>query len=138
MSGDPLTSSVSLRYDRADTNNANLRSARGAMSKEVLGEFEHQVLLAVLRCREGAYSVPIVLELERRTGREVAPAAVYIALRRLEEKDLATSELRAPAEGGRSRRYFEVTPEGVEQLRESRRRFVSLWEGLGPVLEERG
>ena len=106
------------------------------MSKEVLGEFEHQVLLAVLRCREGAYSVPLVLELEARTGREVAAAAVYIALRRLEEKDLAASDLRAPEGGGRSRRYFTVTPRGVEQLRESRRRFVSLWEGLDPLLEE--
>ncbi len=106
------------------------------MSKEVLGEFEHQVLLAVLRCGDGAYSVPLVLELEQRTGREVAPAAVYIALRRLEEKDLAFSDLRSPEEGGRSRRYFTVSAAGLNQLRESKRRFVSLWEGLDPVLEE--
>lgn len=104
------------------------------MTKGVLGEFEHQVLLAVLHCGEGAYSVPIVLELETRTGRDVAPAAVYIALRRLEEKQLSESELRPPDEGGRARRYFTVTPGGLEQLRESRRRFVSLWEGLDPVL----
>lgn len=105
------------------------------MSKDVLGEFEHQVLLALLRTRDDAYSVPIVLELEERTGREVAPAAVYIALRRLEEKGFATSELRSPPEGGRSRRYFEVTEAGIGQLRESRRRYVSLWEGLDPMLE---
>ena len=108
------------------------------MSKEVLGELEHQVLLAVLRCGGEAYSVPIVLELEARTGREIAPAAVYIALRRLEEKGLAQSVLRGPpeAEGGRSRRYFQVTERGIAQLRESKRRFVSLWEGLDPLLEE--
>lgn len=108
------------------------------MSKEVLGELEHQVLLAVLRCGGEAYSVPIVLELEERTGRDVAPAAVYIALRRLEEKGFATSDLRSPdaEEGGRSRRYFQVTADGLAQLRESKRRFVSLWEGLDPVLEE--
>lgn len=108
------------------------------MPKEVLGELEHQVLLAVLRCGGEAYSVPIVLELEERTGREVAPAAVYIALRRLEEKGLAESTLRTPGEdeAGRSRRYFQVTREGLEQLRESKRRFVSLWEGLDPVLED--
>ena len=105
------------------------------MSKDVLGEFEHQVLLAVLRRKEAAYSVPIVLELEERTGREIAAAAVYIALRRLEEKGFATSELRSPGDGGRSRRYFTVTEAGIGQLRESKRRFVSLWEGLDPVLE---
>ena len=108
------------------------------MAKEVLGEFEHQVLLAVLRCGGEAYSVPVVLELEERTGREIAPAAVYIALRRLEEKGLAESALRSPTEEqvGRSRRYFQVTDDGVSQLRESKRRFVSLWEGLDPVLEK--
>lgn len=108
------------------------------MPKDLLGEFEHQVLLAVLRLGSDTYSVPIVLELEKRTGRDVAPAAVYITLRRLEEKGFATSELRSAAEdhGGRSRRYFSVTDDGVAVLRESRKRFVQLWEGLDPVLEE--
>ena len=110
------------------------------MSKEVLGELEHQVLLAVLRRGSDTYSVPLVLELEERTGREVAPAAVYIALRRLEEKGFARSELLRADEdgGGRSRRYFSVTPEGLEQLRVSKRRFVRLWEGLDPLLEDIG
>ena len=105
--------------------------------KAVLGELEHQVLLAVIRCGGEAYSVPIVLELEARTGREIAPAAVYIALRRLEEKGLAESSLKSPEgdEGGRSRRYFQVTEAGLAELRASKRRFDRLWEGLGPVLE---
>jgi DNA-binding PadR family transcriptional regulator len=108
------------------------------VSKEVLGELEHHVLLAVLRCGSDTYSVPLVLELEERIGREIAPAAVYIALRRLEEKGFAESELRRPIEdeGARSRRYFKITSEGLAQARESKRRFVRMWEGLDPVLEE--
>lgn len=103
--------------------------------KAVLGEFEHHVLLASLRLDDGAYSAAIVLELEERTGREVAPAAVYIALRRLEENALVRSEMReSDGRGGRrERRHFEVTEEGVEMLRRSRRRFESLWEGLEAV-----
>ena len=61
------------------------------MSRDSLGEFEHMVLLAILRHGGEAYSVPIVLELEQRTGRSVAPAAVYIALRRLEKRGLLRS-----------------------------------------------
>lgn len=106
------------------------------MSKDVLGEFEHQVLLATLRLKDGAYSTTIVLELERVTGREVAPAAVYIALRRLEEGGFAASELRAPDGGGKPRRYFAVTEEGLALMRESRRRFVALWDGVEGALEE--
>ena len=108
------------------------------MAKDLLGEFEHQVLLAVLRLAGSAYSTSLVTELEERTGREVAPAAVYIALRRLEEQGLAASEKRRAAvdEGGRERRYFRVTAEGRALLRESKRRLVRLWDGLDAALEE--
>ncbi len=54
------------------------------MGREALGEFEHQVLLTILRLDAESYSVSIVLELEARTGKTVAPAAVHIALTRLE------------------------------------------------------
>lgn len=97
------------------------------MAKEVLGEFEHHVLLAALRLAKNGYSAAIVEELETVTGREVAPAAVYIALRRLEESGMALSEMRPPAEGGRPRRYFVPTPAGVERMHDSRRRFQALW-----------
>jgi DNA-binding PadR family transcriptional regulator len=110
------------------------------MAKDLLGELEHHVLLALLQQGEEGYSVPIVLELERRTGREVAPAAIYIALRRLESKGMLTSELRKadPEEGGRDRRYFRLTDEGIARLQEAREGFLSLWEGLEAVLERGG
>jgi DNA-binding PadR family transcriptional regulator len=108
------------------------------MSKATLGEFEHQVLIAILRLGSESYSVPIVLELEERTERRVAPAAVYIALRRLEHKALVSSRLdtATPDEGGRPRRYFKLEPEAMERLRASRRVLERLWEGIGPVLEQ--
>lgn len=108
------------------------------MAKETLGEFEHQVLLAILRLGGDAYSVPLVVELEERTGREVAQAAVFIALRRLEKKGLLTSRFddRAVAETGRVRRYFRPTPEAIERLKETRRKLVRLWEGLETRLDE--
>lgn len=105
------------------------------MSKDVLGEFEHQVLLATLRLEGSAYSATIVLELERVTGRAVAPAAVYIALRRLEQGGFTASTLRPPPGGGRERRYFRVTESGLRLMRESRRRYVALWDGVEGLLE---
>lgn len=105
------------------------------MGKETLGEFEHQVLLAAIRLGDRAYSASIVRELEEVTRREVAPAAVYIALRRLEDNGLARSELRTGAEDARERRYFEPTRKGLALLRESRQRYVSLWDGIESALE---
>jgi DNA-binding PadR family transcriptional regulator len=107
------------------------------MPPEVLGGFEHQVLLAVLRLGSGAYSVPIVLELEERTGKSVAAPKVYVALRRLEKKGFLSSRFEPPPpnEGGRERRVFTLEPPGLGILRESKEAFESLWEGL-PALEE--
>lgn len=107
------------------------------MSRESLGEFEHQVLLAVLRLGGESYSVPLVLELEERVGREVAQPAVYIALRRLEKKALLTSRLddHAKPETGRVRRYFKLTPKGMARMKASRRAFERLWEGFEAVIE---
>jgi PadR family transcriptional regulator PadR len=108
------------------------------MAKETLGEFEHQVLLAILRLGGEAYSVPLVVELEERTGREVAQAAVFIVLRRLEQKGLLTSRMddHAVEQTGRVRRYFKPTPEAIRRLKQSRLALVRLWEGLDATLDE--
>lgn len=110
----------------------------GNAGRSALGEFEHQVLLAILRLGREAYSVSIVSELEVRTGREAATSAVYIALRRLEKRGLLTSRLETPAESGEPypRRYFALTEAALEPLKEARRAFRSLWEGLEPVLDD--
>lgn len=106
------------------------------MPKELLGGFEHRVLLATVQIGERAYTAAIVDELERRTGRQVAPSAVYIALQRLEHRGLVISQVRREAEVGdkRPRRYFRATPEAIGMLLEARRELEALWQGL-EVLE---
>ena len=108
------------------------------MARESLGEFEHQVLLATLQLGGSAYSAPIVIEMEKRSRKSVAPAAVYIALRRLEDRGLLRSTLEGPAphEGGRGKRMFEVTDEALRKLRESRRTLESFWDGLDPLFQK--
>jgi DNA-binding PadR family transcriptional regulator len=100
--------------------------------KHALGEFEHHVLLAALRLGDNAYTTSILTELEMRTGREIAAAAVYIALRRLERSGIVRTRLRRAVERNerRERRYVQVTPAGVRLARQARERLVRLWEGL--------
>ena len=88
------------------------------MTREALGEFEQMVLLAILHLGDEVYGVPIVDEIERRTGRTVAPAAVYITLRRLEQKGLLSSWMSdpTPERGGKGRRYVKLQPEGARAL----------------------
>jgi DNA-binding PadR family transcriptional regulator len=107
------------------------------MADAYLGEFEHIVLLAILRLREDAYAIPIREEIEAKTGRSVARGALYTALDRLEAKRCLRSRMSAPIaeRGGRSRRYFTVTPAGLAALRTSRRALQQLWQGLDEVLD---
>jgi len=109
------------------------------MSRESLGEFEQLILLAVLRLGEGAYGVPILEEIQRHTRRRILRPAVYVALRRMEEKGLVTSRAgeAGVARRGRPRKYFEVSADGRTQLRESRNTLLSMWDGLQTVLDQR-
>ena len=90
------------------------------------------VLLALVRLGDNAYGVPISRELEQHSGREVSFGSVYAALERLGEKGLVTSELGEPTtgRGGRAKRYFRVTEDGLRELRTTQRALISLWKGL--------
>ena len=107
------------------------------MARESLGEFEQLVLLAILRLDGEAYGVPIMEEIELRTGRSVSRPAVYIALRRLGNKGLVNSTLAAPTpeQGGRAKRYYRVQKAGLDLLADSRRDLLNMWDGLSPALD---
>jgi DNA-binding PadR family transcriptional regulator len=107
------------------------------VSHQGLGDFEQMVLLAILQLRGEVYGVPIVDEIERRTGRSVSRAAVYVTLRRLEEKGLVSSWMSDPTaeRGGKPRRCVRVEPRGLQLLRDSREAVDRMWRGLGPRLE---
>ncbi len=97
-----------------------------------LGEFEQLVLLACVHLGEQAYGVSIVDEIERRTGRQPAHAAVYVTLRRLEQKGCLVSWKGQPTaeRGGKARRHVKLTKAGTSALRESRQAFEQMWRGL--------
>ncbi|HEX2165639.1 MAG TPA: helix-turn-helix transcriptional regulator [Longimicrobiales bacterium] len=107
------------------------------MAHQGLGEFEQMVLLAILHLSGDVYGVPIVDEIERRTGRSVARAAVYVTLRRLEDKGLISSWMSEPTaeRGGKARRCVKVEPAGLEALRESRQALERMWSGLDSAVE---
>ena len=104
-----------------------------------LGELEHLVLLAILRCDGDAYTVPIRAMLAEQGGRRLTRGALYTSLDRLESKGLVRSRMGDPvaARGGRARRYFEVTPAGLKALRAVRTALATLSHGLDALLESK-
>ena len=100
--------------------------------RDLLGEFEQIVLLAVLRLEKGAYGVPIRQEIEGRTKRSVSIGALYSTLDRLEAKGFVSSFFSdpQPERGGRSRRYFRIEPPGLKALERTHDALIVMWDGI--------
>jgi DNA-binding PadR family transcriptional regulator len=106
--------------------------------RSYLGEFELMLLLAVIHLGDEAYGVPVSRELELHRKRNVSVGSVYAALERLEAKGLVVSNLGEPTaeRGGKAKRYFRVTKEGLRQIRETRRVLTGLWRALPELISD--
>jgi PadR family transcriptional regulator PadR len=98
----------------------------------VLGAFEELILLALIHEEPEAYAVSIRRSLADRLGSDVAMGAVYATLDRLEEKRLIRSRTddQAPSRPGRPRTYYDILPDGLTALEQTRRRRDSMWCGI--------
>jgi PadR family transcriptional regulator PadR len=101
-------------------------------SRDYLGEFEHIIVLALLRLEDRAYGVTVRQEIQVRTNREVSIGAVYATLDRLQGKGYVNSFLGnpTPERGGRSKRFFRVTAKGVAAVNRTQRALQRMTEGL--------
>jgi DNA-binding PadR family transcriptional regulator len=99
------------------------------MARALLTDFELMILLATLRAGDDAYGVTIAREIERTGGRTVVLGAVYTALDRLERNRMVTSDVGdpTPERGGRAKRFFRVTPQGIRAVKDMQRALVALW-----------
>ena len=102
------------------------------MPRDYLTDFELMLLLAVLRIGDEAYGVPIAREIETSGERTVMLGAVYAGLDRLEANGLVSSTVGSPTpeRGGRAKKYFRVTPLGIEAVQRAKRTFTRLWSGV--------
>lgn len=104
-------------------------------NRDYPGEFEHIVVLALLRLSDRAYGVTVRQEIEFRIQREVSIGAIYATLDRLEAKGYVKSQLGdpTPERGGRAKRFFRVTAKGIAAVNRSHRAIKTMAEGLDLV-----
>jgi PadR family transcriptional regulator PadR len=98
----------------------------------IVGEFEHFVLLALVRLGNGAYGAAIRREIRDRTGREASVGTVYMTLARLETKKMIASYVGIPSahRGGRRRKHYIIDAEGQKALGRAWRAFTAMGEGI--------
>lgn len=106
---------------------------------ELLGTFEQIVLLTVLSLDEQAYGRAILREVQLalQQDRSISAGAVYATLDRVETKGLLSSRLEegTEARGGRTRRFYRVTPSGAIALTQARKTLEKMWQGKRWPLE---
>lgn len=99
------------------------------MKGSFLGEFEEMVLLAVWVLQEGGHANTVKHEVEKHAQRTINLSAIHSALYRMERKGFLLSELGEASKrrGGKRKRNFKVSAEGVKALNEARRIRESFW-----------
>jgi DNA-binding PadR family transcriptional regulator len=98
-----------------------------------LGEFEHLVLVGILRLDQDGGVLALKTQLEAIAGRSVSRGALYRTLDRLADKgwiDWSVDDEVRPERGGHPKRQLRVTRQGLTTLKASRRTFLDLWRGL--------
>ena len=107
------------------------------MKGRFLAEFEIYVMLAIVRLGGDAYGVPIRREILERTARPVSMGALYATLGRLSDKEFLDYEISdpLPIPGGKSRKYWRLTPRGVRALNHSTSMLRRMLDGLELPLE---
>ncbi len=88
----------------------------------LLGGFENLLLLAILRLDDRAYGVAIRQTLFDLAEKDVAIGAIYTGLDRLEQKGFVKSWSGEPTpeRGGRAKKFYRITAQGKNALKEMR------------------
>ena len=102
----------------------------------LLSRSEEIVMLSVWKLQGNAYGVTIRREVLNTTGYRWSIGAIYAPLHRLEKKGLVKTIRGEPVaeRGGRSKIYYELTPNGRKALLKIKKVHEAIWENV-PSLE---
>ena len=93
---------------------------------------EEFILLAIWQLQENAYCVPIRSKISEISGEEWSLGSIYMPLDRLVKKGYLDSYLSeaTPERGGKSKRYYSLTEDGLSQLQEIQKVYAAFWNDM--------
>jgi PadR family transcriptional regulator PadR len=96
----------------------------------LLSRAEEIILMAIVNLKDNAYGIAIRSFVTKATGIKWSIGAVYAPLHRLDEKGYVETIKGEPIKerGGRSKIYYQVTPEGKEALLRLKNVNENLWD----------
>ena len=99
---------------------------------KLLSRQEEIVLLSIWKLKDNAYGVTIREYISKITGKYWSIGAIYVPLDRLTEKGFVSPYQGEPTEkrGGKSKRFYKITDEGLQALAEIKHLQETLWDGF--------
>lgn len=106
---------------------------------KMLSKPEELLLLAICNLKENAYGVEILKYVSQKTGYDWSIGSVYVPLDRLARLGYVETYQGEPSakRGGRKKRYFKMTAEGMSALKENIEVQKEMLKGLPDFLWER-
>ncbi len=104
-----------------------------------LTKAEELILSTIFRLTDYAYGVAIKRKVKEMTGQDYKYGTLYFLLDHLTQKEFVTRTEGEPTKerGGRRKIFYEITPKGVEALKQSMEMHDKIWSGLNEALNER-
>ncbi len=95
----------------------------------LLTRVEEFILLAIWSLGDNAYSLAIQKKISEISEEKWSLGTIYAPLERLEKRGLLTNRMTdpTPERGGRQRRIYTITPEGIDLLMKTRKVEQSMW-----------
>ena len=105
---------------------------------KLLTRAEELILLAAWKLKENAYCVPIRAQISEITGEDWSLGSIYMPLDRLVKKGYLKSHLSdsTPERGGRHKRIYELTEEGMKALLRLREVQANMWRDVPDSFRE--
>ncbi len=106
---------------------------------KILSRTEELLLISIWKLQKNAYAVTIREELKTMTGQIWAFGGLFVSLERLAKKGLVESSLSdpTPERGGRSKRIYRLTGNGLDELIKIRKLQESIWEQVPKLTHEK-
>ena len=99
---------------------------------KILSRADELVLLSIWRLQSNAYGVTIRKHIIEMTGKDWSVGAIYDSLEKLTNCCYLDSIQGdpTPERGGRSKRYFKLTPDGLTALKKMKEVQDAMWHNL--------
>jgi PadR family transcriptional regulator PadR len=112
----------------------------GKIMKKLMTRNEEILLLTILKLEDNAYGVSIRKQINHDTGEKWSFASIYQPLDNLVRKKYVRRKKGDPTakRGGKSKFYYEVTPEGLKNLKKLKKAHEQVWTGIPGVLFKNG